>query len=223
MRSVQHFSRLSEAELLAILQAGVICSYHPGEVIFLEEAPTAGLYVLLRGQIQLCKLSPEGKIAILAMLDPVIMFNEVSALDSGANPATAIAAEESLTWNAGGDTLRNLVVKYPQLGLGLLSVLASRNRRLVAHFHDLSFRSVSARVAKLLLELSANGQRPIERRKLPNHLLAARVATVPEAFSRSLKEFRSLGIIRCNLLQIEILKPAELSQLAGLTDLLLKG
>ena len=72
---VEHFRDLPAAEVLAIVKSGQIRNYHPGEVIFTEEEPSAGLCVLLSGRVQLCMLSPQGQVSILAIFEPVIMFN----------------------------------------------------------------------------------------------------------------------------------------------------
>jgi len=157
LSGVEHFRRIQPAELENIIQMGQIRLYNAGEIIFQEAAPAEGMFVLLTGRIQLCKLSRQGQNAILAIYDPVRMFNEVAALDRGTNPVTAVAAEDSIVWRLSADQLEQLVLRYPQVGLGLLRVLAERNRYLISRFEDVSFRPVMARAAKLLLELSEYG------------------------------------------------------------------
>ena len=98
-----------------------------------------------------------------------------------------------------------------------LDDLAGRNRRLISHFEDLSFRTVVARAAKLLLELSQAGTQPIDRRKHPNHQLAARIATVPEAFSRALKSFKTTGIVQATTRQILVDQPNRLEEISSST------
>ena len=117
-------------------------------------------------------------------------------LDGGANLTTAVAAQDCTVWQIGCDRFQALLARYPMIGLGLLRVLARRNRFLVSQVEDLSFRTVQARAAKLLLDLSDCGAQPIDRRKHPNHELAARIATVPEAFS-ALNAFKRNGCLTC--------------------------
>lgn len=214
--SVEHFRRISPVELENIIQLGQIHSYHTGELICQENAPAEGLFVLLTGQIQLCKLSRQGQNAILAIYDPIRMFNEVAALDRGTNPLTAIAAEDSIVWRLSADQLEHLVLRYPQVGLGLLRVLAARNRYLITRYEDVSFRSVMARAAKLLLELSEAGTKPIDRRKYPVHQMAAQISTVPEAFSRALKALRSNDDIQCTGRIIQVINAARLLEIADI-------
>jgi CRP/FNR family transcriptional regulator len=216
LSKIEHFKDLSLDEVVEIVRSGQIHHYQRGEVIFIENDPGKGLYVLLSGQVQLCKLSPEGQIAILAVFDPMIMFNEVAALDRGPTPATALAIEDSVIWQIEPGYLETAILKHPRIGLGMLKMMAKHNRHLVGHFEDLSFRSILARTAKLLLELSRSGTAPIERRKYPNSQLAARIATIPEAFSRSLKVFRVNGDILTTYKIIEVLRPDRLLRAAQL-------
>lgn len=211
---VKHFQDLTPTELETIIRSGIIQRYAASEEVFAEGSPCAGLLVLLSGRVQICKHSTQGQVAILSIFDPVIMFNEVAALDHGANPATAIALEDTLVWRIDSASLEALVLRHPRVGLGMLRVLAGRNRVLVEQFHDLSFHSVLVRTAKLLVELSNDGAVPIDRRKCPNHQLAARIATVPEAFSRSLKVFKNAGDINCSGKLIFVLNPQRLREVA---------
>jgi hypothetical protein len=71
-----------------------------------------------------------------------------------------------------------------------------------------------ARTAKLLLEISDQGQLKINRKENPNYHLASRLSTVPEAFSRCLKTFRHQNMIDSDTHRIEILDPNGLKRIA---------
>ncbi len=216
LQRIEHFNYIPLEEVERIILAGSIKSYSKEQVIFMEEAPSSGMYVLLNGQVQLCKISLQGQISILSILNPVTMFNEVSALDNDPNPITAIASQESVIWHITSEKLQDLIMQYPRIGLGLLRVLANRNRKLVSLFQDLSFRPLLARTAKLLLEISDQGRNKINRKENPNYHLAARLSTGPEAFSRSLKAFRQQNMILSDTHKIEILDPTGLKRIAML-------
>jgi CRP/FNR family transcriptional regulator len=221
LHSVPHFRGLAGPDLQAIVTAGQVLRYPSDATVFMEGEPCAGLFVLLSGQVHLTKIGPRGHESIMAVINPVIMFNEVPALDGGPNAATAQATQDSQTWQVGYERFQNLMQLYPMIGLGLLRVLAARNRILIAHYEDLSFRSVLARTAKLLLELSQHGKTPIYRRDHSNNELAARVGSVPEAISRSMHEYKKQGAITCNRSAIIVRKPERLIELAQIgSDLL---
>ena len=219
MRRVEHFRRLPPSELQGILNAGQTRQYAADEVIFVEGEPCAGAYVLLAGQVQLCKYGPQGQVSIITLLEPVIMFNEVAALDGGPNPVTAVATQKTATWRVDPSAFIVILLRHPGLALGLLQVLARRNRLLTHLYEDLSFRPVLSRVAKHLLQLSQDGTRSIERRRHPNFQMSACISTVPEAFSRSLRLLREANLVCCAKREIIVVDPVALGWVAQTGDL----
>ncbi len=218
MSRLEHFSKLSTADLAAIVDIGRVKQVAEGEWIFGEGDPCEGLYVLISGRVHLFKIGPEGQEHIMVVLKPVTMFNEVAVLDGGVNPATAIAAQESIIWRSRRDDFLGLIDTYPAVGLGMLPILARRNRELVTRFEDLSFLTVRARTAKLLLELSRFGERPIDRRSHSVSTMAARICTAPEAVSRSITFFKLNGYIESSRNRIAIQNPNRLAELAQIAE-----
>lgn len=214
MKKIIHFQNLSERDLLTILQAGKFKRYSPGSTIFYEGDHCFGLCVLLKGEVHLYKLGPEGQENIIAVINAVIMFNEVAVIDGGANPVTAVAHKNCLVWKTDYETFQSGLQKFPGLGIGLLPILARRNRKLIAKYADLSFRPVRERVAILLLELSSHGENIIARKEHSIQQMAAHTATVPVVISRTLGEFRDEGIIESNRTQIIIHRPEALASMA---------
>ncbi len=216
MRTVEHFKNLSAVDLMAIVTSGQVLEFKANSTLFCEGDPCAGMYVLLTGKIDLYKTGPEGQISIINSLSPVIMFNEVPVLDGGPNPISALAVEDSRVWFIRCDHFRKLLKQYPELATGLLRVLAMRNRVMIAHYCDLSFRSVPARVAKHLIELSKNGSVPVNRSTNSNKIIAAKVVTTPEAVSRTIKQISSRKLIEINRVTIHVLDVEGLQKIAQL-------
>lgn len=211
---VKHFQHLTTAERAVIVNAGRLRTFPAGTMIYREGEEGAGMFVLLSGRVHLIKLGPHGQQSIITEIKPVIMFNEVPVLDGGVNLATAVAAQECVTWHIGYAEFQRLLQHYPTLAVGLLRLMAARMRMLMAQYEDLSFRSVIARAAKLLLDLSARGTQPIARRDYTNAILAARICTVPEALSRSLRVLRQKDAIECTRARITIRQPEILQKFA---------
>lgn len=221
LKRVWHFRHLSASDLNTIISAGRIKRYKPDTFIFQTGEPSAGMFVLLSGKVYLCKTGLMGQEQILATIDPVIMFNELTVIDGGPNPYTAMAAKTCITWNIDCLAFQNLVRSYPdpEIGLGLLRVLASRTRLLIERVDDLSSLPVMARTAKLLLELSSFGKHPIQRREYPIRDLAAHIASVPEVISRSLKQLKDDGFIDYDRKVITLLNIEQLKELAQIKPL----
>lgn len=222
LMTVPHFKGVPEPVLKDIVFAGQILRFPTASVLYREEEPAAGLYVLFKGQVNLCKIGLRGQVSIISIIKPVIMFNEVTAIDGGPNPVTAIAAKDCTTWQVSFERFQTLMHRYPVVGTGLLRMLAERNRVMLQLYEDLVNRPVLARVAKLLFDLSQNGQSPINRTIYSNHLIAALVATVPEAVSRSIKTLKIQGCIDSNRTEIKILQPEELVKCALIEPMILE-
>jgi CRP-like cAMP-binding protein len=222
LAKVSHFRALPVSAIHEIVTSGAVQTHPSGSTIYHEGWECAGLFVLLRGRVHLSKTSYQGQESIISVITPVIMFNEVSVLDGGPNPVTAIAFQKSITWQITQERFQQLMERYPILGISLLNVLAKRNRKLISMYEDLISRPVKERTAKLLLDLSSYGQVPIDRQLHSNQFLAAHVSTVPEAISRSIKILRETGLIDSTRNQITVNRPDELAEFAQVNYKLFK-
>jgi CRP-like cAMP-binding protein len=220
LRTVKHFQDLSLADLQLIVNSGQVRRFKAGEMIFIGGEPCSGMFVLIKGRVHLCNLGPQGQENIIAVVEPVIMFNEVAVVDGGPNPLSAIAVEDCILWQIGYRSFQELLEKIPQIGLSLLKVLAARNRQMIVRYEDLSFRSVVARTAKLILDVSEGGRKPVNRRKCSIGEMANRIATVPEAISRSLRVLRNQGLIKVSRTEIEVIHPENLARMAQIQAVL---
>ena len=197
LRGVPHFKNLTSADLLRIINSGRLRHYKKDKYIYYKDDPGEGMFVLFSGKVHLCNYSCDGQSQIFSIIEPVTMFNEVTAIDGGLNPATAIAVKPCLTWNIKFQDFEDLVKKYPDpvVGLAMMRVLAGRTRELITLCKDLSFSPVLARCAKLILDLSNQGHSDIDRQEFPLANLSALVATAPESVSRSLSWLDKQGLI----------------------------
>jgi len=215
--SVSHFSHMSEEDRTRIVSAGQVHFYPADSMIFEEGSDCAGLFVLFKGCVNLCKLGIQGQETIIAVIKPIIMFNEVAVLDGGPNPLSAMAVENCATWRLSHEAFISLAKNYPEVGTGLLRILASRFRAILNQYEDLLSRPVCARTAKVILDLSRHGTMPIDRRDHSNQELAAMAATGPEVFSRALKRLREASVINCTRAEIRVRKPTHLAEIALLS------
>jgi CRP/FNR family transcriptional regulator len=206
LSSVSHFNNLKPSDLLRIINSGRLKRYRKDAFIYQQGDPGAGMYVLFSGKVHICNYNCDGQIQVFSIIEPVIMFNELTAIDGGPNPATAIAVKDCLTWNIDYESFEDLVKQYPDpvVGLAMMRVLAGRTRNLITLCGDLSFRSVLSRCIKLILELSEDGTKIIDRSEFPLVDLSARVATAPESISRSLSWLDKRGLISCDRNQITV-------------------
>lgn len=213
LRGIPEFSALSDAELIHVHQVTRERHMQRGELLFLEGEPGERLYYLLSGQVKVFKTSADGKEQVLRIFQEGETFNEVPVFDDGPNPASAMVLEEGTAYVQHRDDIRRLLSEHAAIALSVIQVLASRLRYMVGLVEDLSFKHVSARVAKALLHHSAAVEGKTAHR-LTQQELAALVGTAREVVGRVLKVLEQEGAIdleqgRITLLNRERLEAAS--------------
>ncbi len=219
LRTVPYLAVLDRQTLHAVAQRARREVYLPGEIIFMEGDPCAGLFVIESGQVKAFKTSTEGREQTLHALGPGQSFNDVAALDGGPNPVNAMAVDEAVLWRLTREDVHQLTLSHPELAWALLEHIARRARFLVSVVEDLGLRSVKARLAKLLLEeaqRSADAGSVERRQMLTQQEMASRLGTVREMVGRALRSLAQEGAIRIDRHRIEVIDRAELEAQAQL-------
>ena len=220
LRKVPLFAPLSDEDMAHVAAVTVERHYDRGDIIILEGDRGGALYFVQSGLIKVFKSSPEGKEQVLRLIEPGRTFNDVPALDGGANPASAAALEPSVVYATGGAELRRLISERPGVALATVQALAGALRHLVTLVEDLSFRHVTARVAKILLEQEAtqgasdDGSPGKPAHRLTQQEMAAMAGTAREMVGRALKELEGAGAIRIQRGRITVVNRDRLRLLA---------
>jgi len=219
LKSIPYFSGLGSGELEAIRQLVFERWADRGELILLEDEPTQTVYFVVTGVVKAFKTSAEGKEQILCILRPGDSFNDVSVFDGGPNPVSAIAMSRVRLYGISKADMETLLREHPGIALNIIKVLAGKVRHFVSLVEDLSFRHVTGRVAKLLLEYATNGSEEGKgkspRPRLTQQDMAAMVGTAREVVGRSLKALEEEGAIRMDRHRIAIVNREVLEERSG--------
>jgi CRP/FNR family cyclic AMP-dependent transcriptional regulator len=210
LRRLPYFAALDEPALRIIAAFALRRTYSADEVVVIEGEPCTGLFIVQSGRVKITRSSLEGREQILHFAGPGEPFNDVPVFDGGPNPATVQAMEASTLLIVECSVMRDCLSRYPQLAQAVISVLAARCRQLVAMVEDLSLHSVTARLAGLLLDQAARPDAPM----LTRAQMAARLGTVREMVSRSLRELEHAGLVRLEGSRIVIVDRGGLAQRA---------
>lgn len=202
LQAIPYFAGLSPAALDSIGKFIFEKTAERGDVILFEGEPAEALYFIASGVVKVFKTSAEGKEQILNIIRPGESFNDVPVFDSEPNPASAQAMGPVVLYGITKSDLEAIVRDHPQVALNVNRVLAGRVRDLVSLVDDLSFRHVTGRVAKILLENTGDGNEP--RPRLTQQDMAAMAGTVREVVGRSLKALEEEGAIRLDRHRIVI-------------------
>jgi len=214
LRKVPLFAPLSADDMARVAAVTVERHYERGDIIILEGDRGGALYFVRSGLIKVFKSSPGGKEQVLRLIEAGRTFNDVPALDAGPNPASAAALESSVVYATGGAELRRLIVERPGVALATVQALAGALRHLITLVEDISFRHVTARVAKILIEQDASavasGASGKAVHRLTQQEMAAMAGTAREMVGRALKELEATGAIRIQRGRITVVNRARL-------------
>lgn len=216
LQKIPWLKALDQAGWDELLAATQLRSYNPDEVIFLEGDPPETFYMIHQGWVKAVKLSSEGREQILDFMGPGRPINIAPVFAEQPLPVTLVALEASALWAIQQSTLLELLDRYPAMSRMVIRTLAGRLLYTVSLIEDLGLRSVTARLAKLLL-MQAPKQTVISRRRWATQAeIAARLGTVPDVANRALRSLVNEGLIQVDRHQIVILDRAGLATKAQL-------
>lgn len=213
LKSIPYFSGLNENDLNSIGKHVFEKRAERGEILFFEGDPADVLYFVVEGVVKVFKTSADGKEQIFSIIRPGDSFNDVPVFSGGINLASA-GTMSAVTLNGiKKKEIEAIIKEYPQVALNIVNVLSRRVEELMTLVEDFSFRRVSGRVAKILLEYT--GKDTGEKPRLTQQEIAAMIGTAREMVGRSLKSLEGEGAIRIERNRIIIKDQQVLRELAG--------
>src|SRR5215467_2797862 len=201
LAKVPMFSGLAENELAFLTQRAVPRHYAAGEIVFCEDEPCLGLYVVESGHVRIFKSSSGGREHVLSVDGPGSSVAELPVFDGGNYPASVAAVDQATLLFISKQDFHALCLAHPQVALKVLRVVGARLRRLVGIIEELSFTTVRHRLASFLLRLAQKeGKRTPEGVEITmpvsNQELASQIGTVRELVSRNLSRLQAEGMIK---------------------------
>jgi len=206
------FAGLSEAEIAALGQRATEKRFAPGDMLFWEGEPCAGMYLVAEGSVKIFKTSASGREIMLALETAPSTVAELPLFDGGPYPASVRAVEPSLTYFINKSDFYQVCRQYPDVALKVLAVVGRRLRHLVQIVESITFGSVTQRLASLMLDYRKQAGANEFTLPLTHQELASRLGTVREVISRNLARFRAEGLLKIEGRQVEILDLAGLDR-----------
>lgn len=191
LRTVPIFASLEAPALEALAQRTRPHRFQPGELLFHEGEPCAGVYLLTSGTVRIFKLSASGRELTLHLEPAPATVAEVPLVDGGAYPASVSAVGVVDTLFLPRRDFMAICGEHPQVALAALAVFGRRLRTLVALLEAVTFGGVRQRLARHLLDNAQN-----DFWSGTHQELALSLGTVREVVSRNLSRFQADGLIR---------------------------
>jgi CRP-like cAMP-binding protein len=208
------FEGLARADLAALAKMAVTREYDRGESLFLFGDDADGFYLLVEGRVKLSRFGPDGREQVVHLLGPGQPCGEVPVFEGGTFPATAEALSPLTALFVSRRAFLSLAANHPQVLLSMLAILSRRLRGLVELVDDLSLKEVSARLARYLLDLSAEKESTSFKLDTDKRTLASRLGTIAETLSRTFHRLQDQGLISVKGRCVSLLNGDGLTALA---------
>lgn len=214
------FAGLDEENLQQIASISHRKTFAKGETIFAEGEPATGFYLLSKGGVKLCKISPDGREKVLHFVHPGETFAEAAFFGDGKYPAEARGVEGGELLHFPKEGFMGLLERNPKFSLNLIVSLSLLLRRFARQIEELSFAEVPNRLATYLVELSARKSTAYQGKiyldlDMKKGELASRLGTVSETLSRAFRKLKEDSVLEVDGSRVVILDMPALVRISS--------
>ena len=209
------FRSLPTQELDELERSITRLSCPSGRILYRPGEAGSALFFIETGRVQLYHLSTDGRKLITANLTTGDCFGELPLLSQGSHHSFAEAVEESSIYALPKGDVEHLFQEHSLLTLALLRLISQRFLQLETQLTDTAFKSTSARLASLLLELARSGDNAsLVVTGMSHEELAERLGVYRETVSTALRDLKRAGAITLGRKKITLTEPERLVEIA---------
>ena len=213
------FKQLTQAEYDAVLASAHVHHVNQGEYFFHQGEDATMLYVIAEGRVKLTQVTPEGDQVILNYFGAGDGLGIIVALIDMPYPLSAEAVEACTAAARESQTMKQIMLRIPQLALNGIEMIGQRFAWLQTRFQEVSTQRVEQRVARALLRLVRQFGRRIPEgvlidMPLSRQDLAQMTGTNLYNVSRILSKWEQKGLISTSRMQVILCKAHELVMIA---------
>ena len=212
LSAMRVFRDLSMDEMKMIDATTVMTTAPKGKMIYMPGEGGEILFFLKKGSVNLYRLSSEGRKLIIQTVGPMTFFGEMAVVGQKMYDLFAEAAEECTVCVMRRADVERLLLSKPKVALRMLEEIGQRMHDAQERLGDTTFKSVVARLASLLMNLSENGTKPVKGARHQD--LADRLGIYRETVSDSLGQLRDEGIIELGRKEITVSNVERLQEIA---------
>lgn len=211
---------LSDRDRSLIVEEGRRRVLYRGATLFSQGTANEGIYLVETGRFRVFYTAPSGREITLAYWYPGHFVGGPEVFGSGVHLWSGVATSNSSVLHLPGKALKRLVGEIPALAIGIIEGLAFKGKCYSALAQMLGTRSVTERLAHLLLHLAETyGVREEERLVIAASFthadLAHMVGATRQWVTISLKRLQERGVIVSRRAQIIVRRPDILEEMRG--------
>ncbi|MEH6443476.1 MAG: Crp/Fnr family transcriptional regulator [Oceanospirillaceae bacterium] len=192
------FSNLAEAEFEKLMEFAVRLQLNPQQNLFFQGDPAKRFYLLLHGNLQLYRSSPQGQNKVIEVVREGKIFAEALMFErQSVYPVSAQAVSQCQLISLDSESYRNLLLHNNAACMAVMSNMTVRLRR---HINEIELLSLQNAQSRLLLFLMQHMQSTSKNQgqvslDIPKRLLASLLSIQPETFSRLMKKMIASNLI----------------------------
>jgi CRP-like cAMP-binding protein len=209
------FNSMSDDELDETSKNGLFSIYKKGQTLFIQGNSPYGIFCILKGNIKLTKIGPDGKESIIriATVGDILGHRSLFANSNYSTTATAISDTEVYFFEK--KYIMALIDSNLQIAKNIITKLSLDMGCTESKLTSLQQKNVRERVAELLLNLKnthgiQEGNSIKINIKLTREEMAEMIGTANETLVRILTEFKEADLIEQNSKMIYIKNESEL-------------
>ena len=212
LQQVEVFRDLTEAQIHDVERSTRMSTVGPGRILHQPDEKSEMLFLLKSGRVQTYRISPDGKRFVISNIEPGMFFGEMALLGQAVHDSFAETITESTLCVISRRDLEYLIGRFPTIGVRIMQALADRLSQAETQLEDLALKSLTARLATLILRLSSGADGRVSG--LTHNDLAERVGTSRETATQALNELKNAGLIAIGRKRIDVLDRQALEDMA---------
>jgi len=205
------FQDIDEHGLQEVERLSTLTTYSPGRILYRPGETGTALLLVLAGEVHLYHLSTDGRKLITDTLTVGASFGEFSLLGTGIHTSFAEVIETARLCIINRHDVEHLLIQYPSFTRNLLTSMCQRCSQLETQLTNITFKSTTAQLATLLLQLAGSSNR-IEG--LSHEALAEHLGVYRETVSVALRELKESGALELGRKHVIIQNKALLETFA---------
>lgn len=215
LSNIQVFRDLAPQELAAMDRQITMSTCKAGKLFYMPEETGEVLFLLKKGRVQLYRLATSGKKIVVATLGPGAVFGEMSLVGQGMHNTFAEALDDCLLCVMSRADVERLFREKPAVAFRFVEAMGLRLTELETRLEDIAFKSISTRLAALLLQLDLEqgGGRVVGG--YTHQELSEMLGTYRETVTQTLNDLKAIGVVEIGRKKVLL---ADMTRLRALAE-----
>jgi len=216
LRKHQFFADLEPEAFEQLCRYAKHTTLKRGATLFAKGDPGNSLYAVISGTVKMSISSPDGRSAILNIIEPGEIFGEIALLDGGARSAAAIANSNCELFVIDRREFIPFVKEQPALAMKFIELLCERLRWTSDQVEQIILQNLPGRLASALLRLSEKHKpaQPGRTIAITQQEISEMVGMTRESINKQLRAWAGRDWVRLEHGAIVVLNAEALRDLA---------